>query len=141
MIRKVYDRYDKYIDKLQKCFDTLDEIETQMEEEVKEQSNVDKELSDYLHIIEDDKPIRNHKAFINKIRSARKRRRELLILVQVLHKLKQNSLKMNNSSNRKMLIAELRKTVKANKMEYKYRVIEGGEINEDIYKSTDDEQE
>ena len=124
MAKRIYNRYDRYIEKLTKAFETIDKVEKDMEEEVSQLSNVDKELSDYLHMIENDVVIKNPKAMLEKIRCARKRRREIRIISAVLHKFKQQSLKMNNEANRKMLLAELHKEVKSQQHDYKYRVID-----------------
>lgn len=129
MARRIYNRYDRYIEKLTTYFKKIDEIEQQMDAEVQELSNIDKELSDYMHMIEDDVPIRNPKTFLQRVANARKRRREIKIITAVLHKWRQLSLKMNNKENRSMLLAELHKEVKQQQHDYKYRIIDKEELS------------
>lgn len=124
-MRKKFNRYDRYIKRITTAFDMLDKIEAEMEAEILETSNVDKELSDYMHIIEDDETkITNPKNFLAKMGAARRRRREIKVIKAVLHRYRQLSNRMNNPENRKMMIAELYKEVKQQQQEYKFRVID-----------------
>lgn len=129
MARRIFNRYDRYIDRIQKAFDILDSVELEMDTEITQLSLVDKELSDYMHIIESGEPIKNPKAFLEKIRNARKRRREIKIITAVLHKYRQLSARMTNEGNRKLLIADLHKEVKQQQKEYNYRVIDKEDIS------------
>lgn len=128
-MRKSFNRYDRYISKLNTCFDTIAKIESDMETEIEELSNVDKELSDYMHIIENDSDnIKNPKQFIQNIAQLRKRRREIKIIMAVANRYKQLSNRMVNADNRTMLISELHKEVKNQQQEYKFRVLEKEDI-------------
>ena len=134
-----YDRYNKYIDKLEKAFAIINQIEDDMDNEVKELSIIDKEVGDYLHIIEAEDEVKNPAKLFKKMRDARRRRREIKVIMGVLHKFRQLSTRMSNRANRQMLIAELHKEVKSQLKNYNFRVLEGEE-SEGIYKPTDDEQ-
>ena len=123
-----FNRYDKYVARLSKALETISKIEQEMEADVQQLSIVDKELSDYMHVIEDEDEIKYPVRLINKIRIARRRRREIKITTAVLHKFRQLALKMNNEANRKMLIADLYKEISRQKQEYNYRVIEKDEV-------------
>lgn len=133
-----YDRYNKYIDRLNKAFSIIDAVEDDMEEELKQLSIIDKEVGDYLHIIEAEDTIKHPDKFLKKMRDARRRRREIKVIIGVLKKFRQMSVRMNNKGNRQMLIAELHKEVKNQLQNYNFRVLEGEE-SEGIYKPTDDE--
>lgn len=133
-----YDRYNKYIDRLNKAFSIIDAVEDDMEEELKQLSIIDKEVGDYLHIIEAEDTIKHPDKFLKKMRDARRRRREVKVIIGVLKKFRQMSVRMNNKGNRQMLIAELHKEVKNQLQNYNFRVLEGEE-SEGIYKPTDDE--
>lgn len=133
-----YDKYNKYIDRLNKAFSIIDAVEDDMEEELKQLSVVDKEVGDYLHIIEAEDTIKHPDKFLKKMRDARRRRREIKVIIGVLKKFRQMSVRMNNKGNRQMLIAELHKEVKNQLQNYNFRVLEGEE-SEGIYKPTDDE--
>lgn len=136
---KEYDKYNKYIARLEKAFATINKIEDDMEEDLKQLSIVDKEVGDYLHIIEAEDTIKNPDKFLRKLRDLRRRRREIKVTIGILKKLRQLSTRMSNRSNRQMLIAELHKEVKNQLKDYNFRVLEGEE-SEGIYKPTDDEQ-
>lgn len=128
MRMREFNKYEKYVTRLNKAFDAIAKIEAEMDADVEQLSAVDKELSDYMHMIEDEDVIKKPANLINKIRIARRRRREIKIVKAVLHKFRQLSLKMNNDANRKMLIAELHKEINQQKQEYKYRVVEKDEV-------------
>ena len=123
---RVYNKYERYIKQLSDAFEKISKIERLMESDIQCLSEVDKELSDYMHVIEETEitNIRNPKGLLKKIKEARMHRREIKITTGVLHKLKQLSLKMNNEDNRKMLISELYKEVKRQQQDYKYRIID-----------------
>lgn len=139
MAKRTYDKYNKYIERLQKCFSQLDKIEEEMDNDINCMSSVDKEVGDYLHKIEAEDEIKNPKTILHKMRDARRRRREIKVIMGVLKKYRQLAPRLNNKANRRMLIAELHKEVKSQLKNYNYRVLEG-EDNEGIYKPTDDEQ-
>lgn len=123
---RVYNKYERYIKQLSDAFEKINNIERLMESDIQCLSAVDKELSDYMHVIEEEdiSNIKNPKALLRKIKDARMHRREIKITTGVLHKYKQLSLKMNNEDNRKMLISELHKEVKRQQQDYKYRIID-----------------
>lgn len=127
---RIYNKYDRYIKRLNDAFTIIDNIEKQMEADIQELSNVDKELSDYMHAIEEEDldKIKNPKSLLKKIKNARMHRREIKIITGVLHKFRQLSLKMNNEANRCMLISELHKEVKHQQQDYKYRIVDKEDI-------------
>ncbi len=140
MIRpREFDRYNRYLNELQVILNKLDAWEERLDNEVKELSNVDKEIGDYLHIIEGDNEIKNPKTFLNKMRLARRRRREIKVITGVLHRYRQLTNRLGNKDSRAILLTELRKEVKAQLKDYNFRIVEGEE-NEGVYKPAYDKQ-
>lgn len=112
----------KELNKLDSYFDSIPERE----------SNVDMKLSDLLHYVEFN-TLKTNECYriVREIKKQREIRRVLKNNHQLLTTYKTNLSKLNNESNRKLLLAEMHKKQKIiSKSEYKNRIYSDEEIKE-----------
>lgn len=122
------------LDNIDKYFDSMGELE----------SNIDMKLSDLYHYIENN-TLKTNECYriVKEIKKQREIRRHLKEDYTLLSTYKNNHARLNNESNRKMLMAEMHKAKKDLAKKYKNRVytneeikkILGGKIND---KNNDD---
>lgn len=107
----------------------LDEIDDRIKTQSSELQNVDFQISDYLHYIEnvdiDDKECVN---LVKELKNLRQIRRSLQREHEIEKTYKDNANKVMGNNTREFLVAEINKTMKQLDSEYKYRVINEEEI-------------
>lgn len=147
-------RDEKVLAAIKGAISLYDEIDSMISTQPEELQKVDFEISDWLHYIEgNDTTDRENVVIMKKLRELRLLRRSLHKEYEIEKTYKDNIMKMNNEGNRKLLLAEINKTIKRWENEYKNRilsdedikmalapkkggrptkVLEGGETNEEV---------
>lgn len=94
----------------EKSLGLLNSIENSFDELVKKQSELDLKIQFWLHTLENEK-IDTKKSYriTRELKNLRKERREIKNDLELLQSYKTSCDKMNNSSNRAMLLGQLRK--------------------------------
>lgn len=107
------------LDNIDKYFDSMGELE----------SNIDMKLSDLYHYIENN-TLKTNECYriVKEIKKQREIRRHLKEDYTLLSTYKNNHARLNNESNRKMLMAEMHKAKKDLAKKYKNRVYTNEEI-------------
>ncbi len=107
----------------------LDEIDDRIKTQSSELQNVDFQISDYLHYIEnvdiDEKECVN---LVKELKNLRQIRRSLQREHEIEKTYKDNASKVMGNNTREFLVAEINKTMKQLDSDYKYRVINEEEI-------------
>lgn len=123
---------DKIIyEKIKQAMDLLDEIDNMIETQSTELQQIDYELSDWLHYIENNKLDENSsKKVLEEIQRLRKIRRSLNNEYDIEKTYKANSAKVMGNNTRGLLIAEINKAIKNRENDYKNRVLTEEKISE-----------
>lgn len=123
---------DKIIyEKIKNAMTILDEIDEMINSQSEELQNVDYELSDWLHYIENNE-INDKESIkiIKEMQRLRKTRRCLHNEYEIEKTYKSNSAKVMGNNTRQMLLAEVNKTIKQLDSDYKNRILTEEKINE-----------
>lgn len=117
--------------KLQQALSLLNEVDDAFENNPTMQQNIDWEISDYLHIIEDNRDLSNQsKIEINDcIERCRVKRRELCHIQAVGKVYNDNKNKLVHRQAREQLSFLIGKTLKNMDTQYKYRVLDDDTVN------------
>ena len=122
---------DKIIcEKIKQSMLLLDEIDEMINTQSTELQNIDYELSDWYHYIENNEI--NDKAsikIINEIHRLRKLRRSLHNEYEIENTYKNNASKVMGNNTRQLLLAEVNKTIKRLDNKYKNRILTEEKIN------------
>ncbi len=117
------------VEKIKNVIQTLDEIDEMIKTQPTELQNVDFELSDYYHLIENNElsDIASIK-IVKKIHDLRKIRRTLNNEYEIENTYQTHKLKLPGTETRKFLANEIYKTVKKLNSEYKNRILTENDI-------------
>lgn len=122
---------DKEIfEKIKQAMNLLDEIDEMIKTQSTELQNIDYELSDWYHYIENNEI--NEKSsikIINEIHRLRQLRRSLHNEYEIENTYKNNSSKVMGNNTRQLLLAEINKTIKRINNDYKNRILTEEKIN------------
>lgn len=135
-INSVLKKYDELENEIKKLDDLCEKIP-------EEQSNTDRLLSDYYHIIENENL--SDKSMIDickKIHDIRKQRREYDFCSYIIstYKKNKNKIMISPNTNRAMFRNSIKQTIKDFPTKYKFRVLSEKEV-EDIINKTDKTEE
>lgn len=132
-------REKTFLCKLQAILNMFDEIEEKIEDldnwcnkQPEEQSEVDKLLSDYYHIIENNELSKDSMiSIVQKIHSVRTERRDFDSTARLIGTYQKNKQKLliSPKSNRIMLRQSIKQTMESLHQEYQYRVLSDVEVN------------
>ena len=117
------------VEKIKNVIQTLDEIDEMIKTQPTELQNVDFELSDYYHLIENNElsDIASIK-IVKKIHDLRKIRRTLNNEYEIENTYQTHKSKLPGTETRKFLANEIYKTVKKLNSEYKNRILTENDI-------------
>ena len=123
---------DKVIyEKIKQAMSILDEIDEMIKTQSIELQQVDYELSDWYHYIENNNIDENSsKKVLEEIQRLRKVRRGLQNEYEIENTYKNNSSKVMGNNTRGLLLAEINKTMSRLDCDYKNRVLTEDSINE-----------
>lgn len=123
---------DKLIyEKIKQAMALLDEIDEMIKTQSIELQQVDYELSDWYHFIENNDIDENSsKKVLEEIQRLRKVRRGLQNEYEIENTYKNNSSKVMGNNTRGLLLAEINKTMNRLDCDYKNRVLTEDSINE-----------
>ena len=123
---------DELVSTIERAINELSKVDELYEKVPKMQSDVDSKLSDIYHYIENNKfNAPQCCKLVKVIQQLRKERRDINTTWELLRIYKNNALKLNNSDNRNMLLAEIKKNEKKLKESvYNNRVYTEIELNE-----------
>ena len=123
---------DKLIyEKIKQAMAILDEIDEMIKTQSIELQQVDYELSDWYHYIENNDIDENSsKKILEEIQRLRKIRRGLQNEYEIENTYKNNSSKVMGNNTRGLLLAEINKTMSRLDCDYKNRVLTEDSINE-----------
>ena len=123
---------DKIIyEKIKQAMSILDEIDEMIKTQSIELQQVDYELSDWYHYIENnDMDENSSKKVLEEIQRLRKVRRGLQNEYEIENTYKNNSSKVMGNNTRGLLLAEINKTMNRLDCDYKNRVLTEDSINE-----------
>ena len=113
-----------------KAINTISDFEDNKDSLVEELSKSDTEISDLLHFLENENfNARDGYKVAKRIKEARQKRRKAKNGISLIQTFEQNSNKLINSDNRRMLISILgREEKRLSNTEYNYRIIDKEEI-------------
>lgn len=125
---------DELVNTIEKAINELAKVDELYNSIPKMQSDVDSKLSDIYHLLENNKLSAPQCCRIIKlIQQLRKERRDINNTWELLRIYKNNSLKLNNSENRELLLSEIKKNEKKLKTSvYNNRVYTDEELKEII---------
>lgn len=117
--------------KIQDVIQGLDELDTMFAENSQNQSKNDSEISDWLHVLQDDENLDDAAiaSIGRKIAELRKERCSLRNAYEIMKTFNENKNKLQHVDNRKFLTAAIHKTLKNLNQPYKNRIISDEEIN------------
>lgn len=122
-------RDEKVLAAIKGAVSLYDKIDNMISTQPEELQKVDFEISDWLHYIEgNDTTDRENVVIMKKLRELRLLRRSLHKEYEIEKTYKDNIMKMNNVDNRKLLLAEINKTIKRWENEYKNRILSDEDI-------------
>lgn len=123
---------DKIVyEKIKQVMDLLDEIDEMIKTQSMELQQVDYELSDWYHYIENNNIDENSsKKILGEIQRLRKVRRGLQNEYEIETTYKNNSSKVMGNNTRGLLLAEINKTIKRLDCDYKNRILTEDSISE-----------
>lgn len=123
---------DKIVyEKIKQAMNLLDEIDEMIKTQSIELQQVDYELSDWYHYIENNNIDENSsKKVLEEIQRLRKVRRGLQNEYEIENTYKNNSSKVMGNNTRGLLLAEINKTMSRLDCDYKNRVLTEDSINE-----------
>lgn len=118
--------------KIQDVIKGLDDLDGMFAENSQNQSKNDSEISDWLHVLQDDESLDDVAiaSIGKKIAELRKERNSLRNAYEIMKTFNENKNKLIHPDNRKFLIALVHKTRKNLNQPYKNRVISENEIDE-----------
>ncbi len=119
------------VEKIKNVIQTLDEIDDMIKTQSTELQNVDFELSDYYHLIENNElsDVASIK-IVKKIHDLRKKRRTLNNEYEIENTYQTHKSKLPGTETRKFLANEIYKTVKKLNSEYKNRIVTENDIKD-----------
>ena len=122
-----------FLVKIQNCLKLLDEIEDTISNNPNEQSNIDYELSDYLHIIQENNQKLDDKTkieLVNKIEKARLQREQYNSIYLIGKYFTENKNKLLYTNSRKIMYKGLSDLLGTLHKPYNYRVFSEEDIKE-----------
>lgn len=128
-----------FLVKIQNCLKLLDEIEDTIANNPNDQSNIDYELSDYLHIIQENNQKLDDKTkieLVNKIEKARLQREQYNSIYLIGKYFTENKNKLLYTNSRKIMYKGLSDLLGTLHKPYNYRVFSEDDIKE-ILKPTE----
>ena len=128
-----------FLVKIQNCLKLLDEIEDTISNNPNDQSNIDYELSDYLHIIQENDQKLDDKTkieLVNKIEKARLQREQYNSIYLIGKYFTENKNKLLYTNSRKIMYKGLSDLLGTLHKPYNYRVFSENDIKE-ILKPTE----
>ena len=128
-----------FLVKIQNCLKLLDEIEDTISNNPNDQSNIDYELSDYLHIIQENNQKLDDKTkieLVNKIEKARLQREQYNSIYLIGKYFTENKNKLLYTNSRKIMYKGLSDLLGTLHKPYNYRVFSEDDIKE-ILKPTE----
>ena len=132
ILEKKWNMRDKIIyEKIKEAMDLLDEIDNMINTQSTELQQIDYELSDWYHYIENNSLDENSsKKVLEEIQRLRKIRRSLNNEHEIENTYKNNYSKVMGNNTRPFLLAEINKTINRLNNDYKNRVLTEEKINE-----------
>lgn len=132
ILEKKWNMRDKIIyEKIKEAMNLLDEIDNMINTQSTELQQIDYELSDWYHYIENNSLDENSsKKVLEEIQRLRKIRRSLNNEHEIENTYKNNYSKVMGSNTRPFLLAEINKTINRLNNDYKNRVLTEEKINE-----------
>ena len=117
------------VEKIKNVIQELDEIDEMIKTQATELQNIDFELSDYYHLIENNK-LNNASCvkIVKRIHELRKIRRTLNNEYEIENTYQTHKSKLPGTETRKFLVNEIYKTVKRLNSEYKNRILKENDI-------------
>lgn len=116
---------------LQDSLNSLDELDNLIESNGSRQSEVDSELSDLLHLIENNELSETASVkIVRRIHDLRKVRRSLRNEYELILKYNEVKGRLTSKENRKFIVAEIRKRMKSLNNEYQNRVLAKEQVDE-----------
>ena len=122
-----------FLVKIQNCLKLLDEIEDTISNNPNDQSNIDYELSDYLHIIQENNQKLDDKTkieLVNKIEKARLQREQYNSIYLIGKYFTENKNKLLYTNSRKIMYKGLSDLLGTLHKPYNYRVFSEEDIKE-----------
>ncbi len=122
------EQYEKiFLKKLQDCIIGLDELDELVNTNGERQSNIDLELSDWLHHLQNNFEVFSRASLANvaeKIGNLRLERASLRNEYELIKRYKELSNRMMSKDNRQFIISEIQKTMKNLNQPYQNRIID-----------------
>lgn len=119
-----------FLAKIQQALTLLDEIDDIIERNPEMQQNVDWEISDYLHLLENEELSEKARLEIDtQLARCRKIRRQLVNIYTVGKVYNDNRDKLRFKTQRAFLVSNLTSQIKKLDCDYKYRVLDQGTID------------
>jgi hypothetical protein len=124
-------RNEIVLEKISQVIELLNEIDSMIENCPKEQQNIDYQLSDLYHLIENNELSDEASiAVVKKIHELRKIRRSLDNEFKIENTYNTHKSKLPGRENRQFLLNEIHKTIKTLGVKYKNRVLTDEDITE-----------
>lgn len=124
-----------FLAKIQQALTLLDEIDDIITENPTMQQNIDWEISDYLHLLENEELSEDSRLAIDtQLARCRKIRRQLCNIYAIGKVFNDNRDKLRYKNQREFLIANVKSQVNKLDSEYKYRVLDQETVNSYIKK-------
>ncbi len=124
-----------FLAKIQQAITLLDEIDTIIDENPTMQQNIDWEISDYLHLLENEELTEKARLEIDEqIARCRKVRRQLCNISSLAKVYVDNRDKLRYKGQREFLVANIKSQLNKLDNEYKYRVLDQDTVNSYIKK-------
>ena len=125
------DKENIFLAKIQLVCDTLDEIDRMMDENPAEQQKIDFEISDYLHLLQnEDLNDTSMLTIVKKLKNARLKRATLQNTALLIKSFNDNKERILRSNTRGIFRSSMRNTMNRLHQDYNYRVLEESEIKE-----------
>ena len=125
------DKENIFLAKLQLLCDTFDEIDEIVENHPSEQQKIDFEISDYLHLLQNEDLSDDSMLTISKkLKNARLHRAMLQNTASLIKTYSDNKQRIVFSNTRIMFRSNMRNTMGRLHQDYKYRVLDDSDINE-----------
>lgn len=124
-----------FLAKIQQALTLLDEIDDIISNNPEMQQNIDWEISDYLHILENEELTEKARLEIDtQLARCRKIRRQLCNIYAIGKVFNDNRDKLRYKNQREFLVANITKQVNNLDNEYKYRVLDQDTVNSYVKK-------
>lgn len=127
----MHDKENIFLAKIQLVCDTLDELDKMIDNNPNEQQKIDFEISDYLHLLQNEDLSDNGMLTISKkLKRARLKRAMLQNTSYLIKTYNDNKQKLVYENNRGIFRSSMRNTINKLHQDYNYRVLEESEIKE-----------